>query len=114
VGIVHVEAQPHAHSCRRRSPREEVVLAGSAFGVGRSRSVIVSDLSTGGAQLNARDLPPENHDIFVVVGPFESLGTVVWRTSDKCGIAFELAVTDEAIGRMKREAQWESVSGWYR
>lgn len=111
---MHVEAQPDAHGCRRRSPREEVTLAGSAFGVGRSRSVIISDLSIGGAQLNARDLPPENHDIFVVVGAFESLGTVVWRTSDKCGISFDSIVSDETIAVMKREAQWESVSGWYR
>ena len=111
---MHVEPQSDARSCRRRSPRQEVALAGSAFGVGRSRSVIISDLSAEGAQLNARDLPPENHDIFVVVGVFESLGTVIWRTAEKCGIAFDCAVADETIARMKREAKWESVSGWYR
>lgn len=112
--MVRIAIKSDADTCRRRSAREEVTLAGSAFGVGRSRSVIVSDLSSEGAQLNARDLPPENNDIFVIVGAFESLGTVVWRTAEKCGIMFDSAVPDGAIARMKQEAQWESVSGWYR
>jgi len=49
--------QDNNQPCRRSSEREEVVLAGSAFGLGRSRSIIVSDLSTEGARLDARDMP---------------------------------------------------------
>ena len=100
--------------CRRVSAREPVTLAGSALGVGRSRSVIVSDLSAQGAKLDARDLPPPGDDLFLVVGPFDSMATVVWRAEDKCGIRFDSAVADEMLKRMKRDAQWESVSGWYR
>ena len=101
-------------ACRRQSVREAVTLAGSALGVGRSRSVIVSDLSAEGAQLDARDLPPPGDDLFLVVGPFDSMSTVVWRSEDKCGVRFDSAVADEMLQRMKRDAQWESVSGWYR
>lgn len=101
-------------ACRRQSAREPVTLAGSALGVGRSRSVIVSDLSTQGAQLDARDLPPPGDDLFLVVGPFDSMSTVVWRSEDKCGVRFDCAIADEMLQRMKRDAQWESVSGWYR
>jgi len=100
--------------CRRVSVREAVTLAGSAFGVGRSRSVIISDLSAQGAQLDARDLPPPGDDMFLVVGPFDSMATVVWRAEDKCGVRFDFAVADDMLQRMKRDAQWESVSGWYR
>jgi hypothetical protein len=100
--------------CRRQSIREPVTLAGSALGFGRSRSVIVSDLSPYGAQLDARDLPPPGDDVFVVVGPFDSMATVMWRAEDKCGVRFDSMVADDMLERMKRDAQWESVSGWYR
>lgn len=100
--------------CRRRSSREDVSLAGSALGFGRSRSIIVSDLSSEGAQLDARDLPPVGEDLFVVVGPFDTMARVVWRTAEKCGVEFEYAVPDDLRDRMKSEANWESVTGWYR
>jgi hypothetical protein len=100
--------------CRRRHEREAVTLAGSAFGLARSRSVIVSDLSPEGAQLDARDLPPPGGDIFMVVGSFDTLARVVWRSPEKCGIEFDEAVADETLAKMKQEAKWMSVAGWYR
>jgi hypothetical protein len=103
-----------SQTCRRRREREPVVLAGSAFGLGRSRSIIVSDLSSEGARLDGRDLPAPGHDVFLIVGPFDSMAKVVWRSDDKCGIQFDDVVADETLGRMKREAKWMSVAGWYR
>jgi hypothetical protein len=99
---------------RRASDREEVVLAGSAFGLGRSRSIIVSDLSAEGARLDARDLPAPGDDVLVVVGPFETLATVMWRADDRCGVRFDEIVAAEMLDRMKSEARWMSVAGWYR
>jgi hypothetical protein len=106
--------QDHSHSCRRSSEREPVVLAGSAFGLGRSRSIIVSDLSAEGARLDARDMPAPGDDVLVVVGPLESLATVVWRADDRCGVHFDELVAAETLDRMKSEAKWMSVAGWYR
>ena len=106
--------EEQTHSCRRASEREEVVLAGSAFGLGRSRSIIVSDLCTEGARLDARDMPAPGDDVLVVVGPFEGLATVVWRGDDRCGVRFDDALTGEVRDRMKSEAKWMSVAGWYR
>jgi PilZ domain len=100
--------------CRRGSAREAVSLAGSALGFARSRSVIVSDISPTGAQLDARDLPPPGDDLFVVVGPFDTMATVIWRTNEKAGVEFESPASDELLARMKREANWESVTGWFR
>ena len=100
--------------CRRASPREAVVLAGSAFGLNRSRSVIISDLSAEGAKLDARDLPPPGDDLFMVVGSFDTMAKVVWRTDDTCGVRFDDKVSDEALALMKHEAKWMSVAGWYR
>lgn len=101
-------------TCRRRHEREAVTLAGSAFGLGRSRSIIVSDLSPEGAQLDARDLPAPGDDLFMVVGSFDTLSRVVWRSADKCGVEFDEAVGDQTLAKMKDEAKWMSVAGWYR
>ncbi|MFL6786594.1 MAG: PilZ domain-containing protein [Sphingomicrobium sp.] len=103
-----------AQSCRRASVREAVTLAGSAFGLGRSRSIIVSDLSAEGARLDARDMPAPGDDVLVVVGPFDGLARVVWRSDDKCGVEFDDALPGETLERMKSEAKWMSVAGWYR
>ena len=101
-------------SCRRGSEREEVILAGSAFGLGRSRSIIVSDLSPEGARLDARDMPAPGDDVLVVVGPYDGLATVVWRADDRCGVLFDETLAAETLDRMKNEAKWMSVAGWYR
>jgi hypothetical protein len=106
--------EQQTQSCRRASERQAVVLAGSAFGLGRSRSIIVSDLSAEGARLDARDMPAPGDDVLVVVGPFDGLATVVWRADDKCGVRFDEALAGETLERMKREAKWMSVAGWYR
>jgi hypothetical protein len=100
--------------CRRRCEREAVTLAGSAYGLGRSRSIIVSDLSAEGARLDARDMPAPGDDVLVVVGPFDGLATVAWRHDDKCGVEFDEALAADTLDRMKSEAKWMSVAGWYR
>jgi hypothetical protein len=104
----------HNPSCRRTTEREEVTLAGSAYGLGRSRSIIVSDLSTEGARLDARDMPAPGHDVLVVVGPFDGLATVVWRSDDRCGVEFDEPLPDYMISAMKNGAKWMEVAGWYR
>jgi hypothetical protein len=101
-------------TCRRRCEREAVTLAGSAYGLGRSRSIIVSDLSAEGARLDARDMPAPGDDVLVVIGPFDGLATVAWRSDDKCGVEFDEALPDYMLGAMKNEAKWMEVAGWYR
>jgi hypothetical protein len=106
--------EEQTHSCRRASERESVVLAGSAFGLGRSRSIIVSDVSADGARLDARDMPAPGEDVLVVVGPFDGLAKVVWRTDDRCGVSFDERLAGKTLARMKNEAKWMAVAGWYR
>jgi hypothetical protein len=106
--------EQQTQSCRRASEREEVVLAGSAFGLGRSRSIIVSDLSADGARLDARDMPAPGDDVLVVVGPFDGLAKVVWRSDDHCGVRFDEPLPGKTLDRMKCEAKWMAVAGWYR
>lgn len=99
----------------RRGPRREhVMLAGSAYGISRSRSVGISDLSPEGAQLDGHDLPMTGEEVVVVAGPLDVMAKVIWRTDSKCGIRFEDEVTEEIIEQMKKDATWSQVAGWYR
>jgi hypothetical protein len=107
-------AENQNQSCRRASPREEVTLAGSAFGLGRSRSIIVSDLSADGARLDARDMPAPGEDVLVVIGAFDGLATVAWRNDDRCGVRFDEPLPDYMLSHMKSDAKWMEVAGWYR
>jgi hypothetical protein len=107
-------AEVNVPGCRRETRRESVQLAASAYAFARSNSVIVCDLSASGAQLSGNDLPPPEADLFMIVGSFDTMARVAWREGPKCGVEFEERVGEEVIGRMKQEAQWSSVAGWYR
>ena len=111
---MNVGETPSDGACRRRSVREPVTLAGSAFALARSRSVIISDLSSEGARLDGHDPPPPGDDVLMVIGSFETMARVAWRSSDKCGIQFDDTVSDDVIAELKRDAKWISVAGWYR
>jgi hypothetical protein len=101
-----------ANLSRRRSKREEVSLAGSALAVARSRSVAIFDLSSEGAGMAARDLPPPGEDVLFVVGPVDRMAKVVWRSETHCGIQFDDPLCDSDVARMKKDAAWASVTGW--
>jgi hypothetical protein len=90
------------------------MLAGSAYSITRSRAVVISDLCPEGAQLDGRDLPAPGDDLVMVAGSFDAMAKVVWRRGDKCGIHFDDVVAAEELARMKQEAKWDSVAGWYR
>ena len=100
--------------CRRRHPREAVTLAGSAMSVTRSRSVMIADVSALGARIGGRDLPAPGDDILVVVGSQDRMGTVKWRSGDKCGVRLDEPLGHDHISKMKREAHWAAVTGWER
>ena len=98
--------------CRRRAARETVMLAASAMSVTRSRSVMVADLSATGVLLGGRDLPAPGDDLLMVVGSQDRMGTVVWRSGDKCGVRLDEPLAHDNITLMEREAAWARVTGW--
>ena len=98
--------------CRRRFKRQDVMLAGSAMSITRSRSVAVSDLSSSGACIGGRDLPLAGDDMLFVIGSSDRMARVMWRYADKCGIQFDQPLHDETVELMKHEAQWAEVAGW--
>lgn len=101
-----------APPCRRQCKREEVMLAGSALAVTRSRSIVVQDISESGAALAGRDLPPPGDDVLMIVGPFDAMARVVWRTADQCGIYFDELIEPQRLAQIKQQATWASICGW--
>ena len=107
-----MDAAKPLKSCRRQYPREDVMLAASALSVTRSRSVMITDVSTTGARIGGRDLPAPGNDMLMVVGSQDRMGTVVWRTVENCGVSLDQPLDAADIDRMKREAHWAAVTGW--
>ena len=50
----------------------------------------------------------------MVVGAVDAMAMVVWQSGDKCGVRFEEPLGELSIAQMKRDASWESVTGWAR
>jgi hypothetical protein len=96
---------------RRKSLREEVVLAGSALTLEQSRPVVVTDVSAKGAKLIGRQLPAKGTHVLLTFGNVELFASVVWCSRDECGIAFEEALTSEQSDELKREGRWAKVMG---
>lgn len=96
---------------RRKSLREEVVLAGSALTLELTRPVVVTDVSAKGAKLIGRDLPGEGTHVLLTFGNVELFATVVWSGRDECGIEFDEALTGDQSEELKREGRWAKVMG---
>lgn len=77
----------------------------------KSRSVLVADLSAGGAMLHGRDLPQEGSEVLVAVGSEDSFATIIWRGEDACGIEFDRPLGEDQIVRLKRDGRWAAVTG---
>lgn len=100
--------------CRRRTGRQAVMLAGSAYSVTRSRSVMISDVSERGARLGGRDLPSPGDQMMMVVGSLDRMATVMWRSGDRCGVRLDEPLGADNIVQMKQEADWAETTGWAR
>lgn len=103
-----------APTSRRRCERDEVMLAGSAMAITRSRSIVVGDLSAIGAGLNGRDLPGPGDDLLMIVGSQDRMARVAWRAGDRCGVRFDPPLIADQMEQMKAEADWSVVAGWER
>lgn len=97
---------------QRRSVRQAVVLAASAFGFKRSQSVFVPDLSEKGARLQGRGLPPVRERLLVNFGETGLFATVAWSGRDQCGIVFDEPLDARGVERLRVEADWSRVTGF--
>ncbi|MGE5562092.1 MAG: PilZ domain-containing protein [Bacillota bacterium] len=96
---------------RRRSVRENVVLAGSAFAIGSSQSVMIEDVGRAGAKLRAQRVEPVGRQLLVRIGTVEMLASVIWSRPEQCGIRFDEPLDDQTLQAVKKEGCWATVTG---
>jgi hypothetical protein len=96
---------------RRRTIREEVVLAASAQSLRSSRPVVVSDVSPTGAKLVGRNLVSLDPEVLISVGEIGVFANVAWVVRDECGVTFDEPLTPDMMEVVKREGGWAKVMG---
>lgn len=74
---------------RRRAPRRQVSVLGSAVTINGAKSVIVEDLCPKGARLIGRDLPEPGKEILLRTSELAVLGRIAWARHDERGLVFD-------------------------
>jgi PilZ domain len=88
---------------RRSAARIEAPLIALITTLNETRSAVVVDVSSKGARLRGKNLPPKWADLFIHVEGIVGFGTVQWEEGDERGIAFDVALhpDDEQLLRQK-------------
>ena len=74
---------------RRKAARQPAGSAGSAVSIQGSRSILVENLSAGGAKVRGHNLPSVGRQVVIWTEEFDLLGSVVWARFGERGIAFD-------------------------
>ena len=74
---------------RRNEPRAYILLPAAVEDLSGRNSVRLLDVSRTGARLEAAALPAEGKEIILKCGVIDTLGTVVWNISGRCGVHFD-------------------------
>lgn len=83
----------------RRSARSRVMLAGTLEYLGASSDVRVLDMSRHGALLRGKKLPQAETPVTLRCGRQAVSGWVVWATSKRAGLNFDVEVSREEFVR---------------
>ena len=74
---------------RRRAPRRQLSVLGSAVTMNGAKSVIVEDLCPKGARLIGRDLPEPGKEVLLRTSDLAVLGRIAWARRDERGLVFD-------------------------
>lgn len=96
---------------RRTAARTPVPLIAVLTTVTHSHFAILVDVSRTGARVRGSDLPGEGKDVVVRVDSVRVFATVVWSARGQCGLAFEQAITDDEVERLRQRASNVKVAG---
>lgn len=88
---------------RRRATRETLLLAAAVDTVGSSSRAILHDLSSTGARLEGRGLPPRGRQLLIRTAGLTIFGDVAWRTEDGCGVKFDEPISEREIATLRNE-----------
>jgi hypothetical protein len=91
-------------SDRRAAARRRIFITGSAVTIRGSKSVIVENVSTTGARVCGRDLPPIGKQVLIWMEGLDVLGSVAWVKNDECGVRFDLSLEAKALTCLEEQA----------
>jgi hypothetical protein len=94
---------------RRVTPRQRVVLTGSASASDVTQSVVVEDVGSTGAKLRGHDLPDVGTRMLLTIGGMEVTASVAWRKEHECGITFDASLDHDGVHALKREGSWGHI-----
>ena len=95
---------------RRSAPRAEMLLPVWITSLAASRTLDLVDVSATGAKLAGTDLPAVGSDLFLRVGPLDTLATVVWNRGSTCGVTFDRPADAVELHQLGDEARSASVT----
>lgn len=73
--------------------------------VEHSQPTELVDISSTGARLRGRALPPEGEYVELRMDCIRAFGPVVWSTCDECGVAFDSPLLAVEADRLRREGK---------
>lgn len=81
-----------------RETRVEIDLEAVLYHEGIGAPITISNISSYGALLCTRYVPPIGSQITIVTDRHELWATVIWTGEDRCGVLLSQSVDPEALG----------------
>jgi hypothetical protein len=94
--LAHQGNQP-APIGRRSHPRARTMLAGMVETVEGPRKVKVRNVSRAGAMVETATAPPVGRDLILKSFGIDTMGVVIWKQADCCGIEFYEPIDEAAV-----------------
>ena len=86
---------------RRKTARDPAPLLAVLSTLTCDRHVGLVNVSSGGAQLKAPDLPAAGEDVLLKADGISCFGRVAWSQGRQCGIEFETPIAAEQLERLQ-------------
>jgi hypothetical protein len=86
---------------RRKMARDPAPLLAVLSTLTCDRHVGLVNVSRGGAQLKAPDLPAVGEDVMLKADGIKCFGRVAWSKGRQCGIEFDSPISADEVDRMQ-------------
>lgn len=86
------------HRDERKEPRSELNIDAALFFDGVGVPVTIQNISSHGALLVCRHLPPIGARISIITDRHELSATVIWIGEDRCGVLFSQVIDPITLG----------------
>lgn len=96
---------------RRSAKRVPAPVAATIKTLSSCRYATVEDLSCTGVRLRGPDLPRAGEEVELRLDPLSAFGSVAWSARERCGITFDIPLTEFDVVLVKRRAGLQPAAG---